>query len=184
ALWGVYAALLSKSPLVTKAITAGVLAFGGDLMAQGFEFQRSGRNGRFDKRRLLAVVVDGAFITGPALHILYGLLEHFMPTEGAGMFPAMYHLLLDTFLFDPAFVASFFCITGLLENRAFFGDVLPNLRREYWSAVCGTWAVSVVFSPLNYITFRYCPLELRVLSVNVCDIAWTFVISYFSHKRR
>lgn len=47
ALWGVYAALLSKSPLVTKAITAGVLAFGGDLMAQGFEFQRSGRNGRF-----------------------------------------------------------------------------------------------------------------------------------------
>lgn len=47
ALWGLYAALLAKSPMLTKAITAGVLAFGGDLMAQAFEFQRSGSNGRF-----------------------------------------------------------------------------------------------------------------------------------------
>lgn len=44
------------------------------------------------------------------------------------------------------------------------------------------WTVSILFGPLNYVTFRYLPLELRVLSVNVCDIVWTSVLSYFSHK--
>lgn len=38
------------------------------------------------------------------------------------------------------------------------------------------------FCPVQFITFRYLPLEFRVLSVNVCDIAWTSVLSYFSHK--
>lgn len=55
--------------------------------------------------------------------------------------------------------------------------------REYWPAVRGAWAVSLVFSPLQYVTFRFMPLELRVLSVNICDLAWTSVLSYFSHKR-
>lgn len=55
-------------------------------------------------------------------------------------------------------------------------------HREYWPAVRGAWAVSFFFWPLNYVTFRYLPLELRVLSVNVCDIVWTSVLSYCSHK--
>lgn len=42
--------------------------------------------------------------------------------------------------------------------------------------------VSFFFCPLQFVTFRYLPLEFRVLSVNVCDIAWTSVLSYFSHK--
>lgn len=42
--------------------------------------------------------------------------------------------------------------------------------------------MSLVFCPLQFVTFRYLPLEFRVLSVNVCDIAWTSVMSYFSHK--
>lgn len=42
--------------------------------------------------------------------------------------------------------------------------------------------VSFFFCPLQFITFRYLPLEFRVLSVNVGDIAWTSVLSYFSHK--
>lgn len=75
------------------------------------------------------VVVDGALITGPALHALYGLLEHWMPTSGGEMFPALCHLLVDTLVFDPMFVVSFFCVTGVLENRALVSDVLPSLQR-------------------------------------------------------
>lgn len=82
-----------------------------------------------DTRRLLAVVIDGAFITAPALHALYGMLEYWIPTTGGEMFPALCHLLVDTLVFDPMFVASFFCVTGMLENRALFSDVLPSLRR-------------------------------------------------------
>lgn len=59
---------------------------------------------------------------------------------------------------------------------------LVTTNREFWPAVRGSWVVSFCFCPLQFLTFRYLPLEFRVLSVNLCDIAWTSVLSYFSHK--
>lgn len=40
ALWTFYMIWLEKYPLVTKAMTAGLLALGGDLVAQCFEYRR------------------------------------------------------------------------------------------------------------------------------------------------
>lgn len=82
-----------------------------------------------DTRRLLAVGVDSVFVTGPALHTLYGLLEHVIPTNSGGFLPAVCHLVVDTFVFDPMFVASFFCTTGIMENRSLRQDIVPALRR-------------------------------------------------------
>lgn len=82
-----------------------------------------------DTRRLLAVGVDSVFVTGPALHTLYEFLERLVPTNTGGFLPAAFHVLVDTFVFDPIFVASFFCTTGLLESRSLKEDILPALRR-------------------------------------------------------
>lgn len=49
ALWGLYALWLKRSPLVTKAITSGVLALGGDMATQCFEFHQKGGTGPFLK---------------------------------------------------------------------------------------------------------------------------------------
>lgn len=59
---------------------------------------------------------------------------------------------------------------------------LSRSNRQFWPAVHGSWVVSFFFCPVQFLTFRYLPLEFRVLSVNVGDIAWTSVLSYFSHK--
>lgn len=75
------------------------------------------------------MAIDSILITGPALHALYGLLECLIPTAAGGFVPAASHLLIDTFVFDPMFVASFFCVTGILESRSLKQDVLPALRR-------------------------------------------------------
>jgi Mpv17 / PMP22 family len=61
-------------------------------------------------------------------------------------------------------------------------ETLPQLEREYWPALRGSWGVSVLFWPLQWACFRYLPLQLRVMSINVCDVAWTAVLSFFSHK--
>lgn len=78
---------------------------------------------------MAAVAIDSVLITGPALHALYGLMERLVPTVGGGFLPAAAHLLVDTLVFDPIFVASFFCVTGMLQNRSLRQDVLPALRR-------------------------------------------------------
>lgn len=78
----------------------------------------------------------------------------------------------------PHFVSKGF-VTSLYFARCF---LFPVCGREYWPAIRSTWALSLVFSPLQYLTFRYLPLELRVLSVNASDAVWTFVLSYFSHR--
>lgn len=82
-----------------------------------------------DTRRLTAVAIDSILITGPALHALYGLLERLIPTAAGGFAPAALHLVIDTFVFDPMFVASFFCVTGMLESRSLRKSILPALRR-------------------------------------------------------
>ncbi|KAG5191006.1 hypothetical protein JKP88DRAFT_160175, partial [Tribonema minus] len=120
--------------------------------------------------------------TGPGLHYLYGLLESHIPTTAGGLIPAALHVLLDTFLFDPVFVGTFFLTTALFEGKSMKREVVPQLEREYWPAVVGSWGVSVLFWPLQWACFRYLPLQLRVLSINVCDVAWTAVLSFFSHK--
>jgi hypothetical protein len=137
--WHHYLWLLASFPLITKALTAGFIAFIGDFMAQRFEHDHlskcssnsnsdsssssSGSSGahplRFSYNRLrsMAVIVDGVFITGPGLHVLYNLLESHIPTTAGGILPAALHVLLDTFLFDPVFVATFFCTTAALEGK-------------------------------------------------------------------
>lgn len=47
ALWGFYAVWLRRAPMLTKALTSGALALGGDTAAQCFEFQEKKRGGPF-----------------------------------------------------------------------------------------------------------------------------------------
>lgn len=182
-LWQDYVWLLTMYPLVTKALTAGFIAFIGDLMAQHFEHNQlhAGAGFVYDRIRSMAVMIDGVFITGPGLHFLYGLLESHIPTSAGGFIPATLHVLLDTFLFDPMFVGSFFCTTAILEGKSMRREIVPQLEREYWPAVVASWGVSVLFWPLQWACFRYLPLQLRVMTVNVCDVAWTACLSYFAH---
>lgn len=46
AMWGLYAVWLRQSPLVTKALTSGALALGGDMAAQFFEFRQQAVDGK------------------------------------------------------------------------------------------------------------------------------------------
>ncbi|CAM9669534.1 unnamed protein product [Discosporangium mesarthrocarpum] len=128
--WGLYAVLLTESPIVTKALTAGAIAVCGDLVAQAIEQRQDDSEPQLtkDKRRLLAVACDGLFVTGPGLHALYGALERLLPTSG-GAGSAAVHVLIDTFVFDPLFVGSFFLVTGALERRSLIRDILPSMKR-------------------------------------------------------
>ena len=74
-------------------------------------------------------------------------------------------------------------VTGVLERRP-ARELVSDLRAEWRPAVCGSWAVSAVLFPIQWASFRYLPVEARVLSVNLIDVCWTATMSWFSHRRR
>ncbi|CAN0089459.1 unnamed protein product [Ascophyllum nodosum] len=126
---------------------------------------------------MMATPIDGVAVTGPMLHVIYALMEYFIPTTGAGFLPAAAHLALDFLVLDP-----FFCLANVAPSGQPSRTHFPRIR-EFWPAVQATWVVSF-FSPIQFLSFRYLPLELRVLPVDLCDIVWTSVMSYISHKHK
>lgn len=42
-------------------------------------------------------------------------------------------------------------------------------------------ATSSALMPLQFLSFRFLPVQLRVLSVNAVDLVWTGVVSFVSH---
>ena len=161
-LWGQYAELLESKPVVTKAITAGVIALVGDMCAQVFEHKLHCRKLKAGEEapplklvplRCLAVTVEGIAITGPGLHFLYSTLERLAPAQG-GALAALTHVAVDEFIFDPLFVLGFFFLCGAIEGKHLTREIVPQVRREYWPALRGGWMVSLLFLPLEFATFR------------------------------
>ena len=59
--------------------------------------------------------------------------------------------------------------------------VLPILRNTYFSALRAAMITDLSFAPVEFLAFRFLPLQLRVLSVNAVDLVWNGVVSYAFH---
>lgn len=103
-----------------------------------------------DWLRSTAVVVDGLVLTGPGLHFLYGSLEYFVPTADGNVLAVCIHVLFDEFLFDPVFVALFFVLTGLIEGRHLFKEILPHVRVQCFREEGGAAAAADVADADEY----------------------------------
>lgn len=191
-----YSNFLEKAPLLTKSISTAVISCLGDFSVQLFEehLRNTKLKTEIDKdflekfkpdfRRLLAVTVDAACISGPGLHVAYNVLEGRWPTVGGKRRHAWIHAVADSFFLDPMFICSFFVMTGTFEGKSLFKEVLPQLKHEYAAALQSAWALSLICMPVQYAAFRYLPFQYRVLVMNVIDIGWTATLSFHCHRHR
>ena len=186
-----YLSLLESSPLITKCITGGLIAFTGDYGAQWFEWRSRGlakQRGTYNIRRGLARFFECLLISSPLMHYGYDLFEALVPTIGGGSalyrsFAALLHVLADCVLLDAIFVMTGIICTGLMEGQKFRHEVIPNLRRVYFPTLKASICTCGLLAPLQFISFRFLPLSLRVLSVNAVDLIWNGVVSFVSHER-
>jgi hypothetical protein len=191
-----YMSSLSAFPVLTKALTTAVIGLMGDTAAQFIEERIRSRKdgapsqfrGRYDRRRGLANVADGFFVTGPLLHFSYNLLETLIPVSGAATglgasLAALSQVLIDDIVLDAMFVAVMFVTTGLGEGYK-MRDIRKQFRKDYVGAVRTSWATSFILMPLEFLLFRFFPLHVRVLGMNLIDIIWEGMVSYLVHKRR
>ncbi|KAL3790565.1 hypothetical protein ACHAW5_006543 [Stephanodiscus triporus] len=122
------------------------------------------------------------------MHVGYDLFERVMPVVGGGgggmyrsSLAALSHVVADSVFLDGIFVCTGIVATGLLEGRSLRGHVLPNLRSVYLPTLRASVMTSSALMPLQFLSFRFLPVQLRVLSVNAVDLVWTAVVSFVSH---
>ena len=202
-----YLATLEAAPLFTKCVTGGLLATVGDYGAQWFEYKSHDDqkqhpkhdysstlqninsllsiHGLYDYRRGRAIALESFFVSCPLQHYAYDLFESILPVEGGSelyrSFAAMVHVFLDCVALDSIFVASGILVGGIFEGRSVTNYVLPNLKRTYLAALRAALMIDLSFSPVEFLSFRFLPLRLRVLSVNAVDLVWNGVVSFASH---
>lgn len=143
-------------------------------------------HGTYDFRRGLARFLECLLISSPLMHYGYDLFESIMPVVGgAGIYrslAALSHVLADCIFLDGIFVGTAILATGLMEGHSLRKHVLPNLRNVYFPTLKASIMTSGALVPLQFLSFRFLPVQLRVLSVNAVDLIWTGVVSFVSHS--
>jgi len=117
-LFSSYRLLVKNYPVRTKAITSGIIAIIGDVLAGAMRARQTRTRCRIDLKRVATFSLYGLVITGPVLHLWYHLLECL--TQGMGVRDVartVVKLVIDRGLFGPPFVALTVSFIQLLQNN-------------------------------------------------------------------
>ncbi|XP_076882235.1 protein sym-1-like [Bidens hawaiensis] len=166
-----YLSLLEAHPVWTKAITSALLTFVGDLICQILIDQVSS----LDIKRVSLFTFLGMALVGPSLHFWYLYLSKLVTTTGAS--GAFIRLIIDQFIFAPAFIAVFLSTLITLEGRP--SQVLPKLQQEWVSSVIANWQLWI---PFQFLNFLFVPQQFQVLAANFIALVWNVILSYKAHK--
>lgn len=173
----VYLRLLSKRPLLTKAITSSVLGIIGDALAQWISRRRQ-VDADIDPhahswRRTFAISLLGLVLTGPALHAWYGVLNR----RVVGRFSLMKKLALDQLVFCPIFNVVFSIALPTLEGHRFVDNV-ELCKQKFWTVMKANW---MLFPPAQVFNFSLVPLDLQPVFSNTVGLVWNILITYILH---
>ncbi|XP_076911268.1 protein sym-1-like [Bidens hawaiensis] len=166
-----YLSLLEAYPVWTKAITSALLTFVGDLICQILIDQVPS----LDIKRVSLFTFLGMALVGPTLHFWYLYLSKLVTTTGAS--GAFIRLIIDQFIFAPAFIAVFLSTLITLEGRP--SQVLPKLQQEWVSSVIANWQLWI---PFQFLNFLFVPQQFQVLAANFIALVWNVILSYKAHK--
>ena len=142
-------------------------------------------HGTYDIRRGAARFLECMLISSPLMHYGYDLFERIMPVVGGSAVyrscAALMHVLADCVFLDAIFVMTGIVFTSLLEGQRLRKQVIPNLQKVYLPTLKASIMTCGALMPLQFLSFRFLPVNLRVLSVNAVDLIWTGVVSFVSH---
>jgi protein Mpv17 len=171
-LWAAYEAAAISRPLITKSATSGVAYFLGDAIAQGQTQTRADATDLkpwwrgIDLGRLTSATVAGALSHGPQLHYWTLILER------SGL-PLLGKVALDQTVFS-LYLNAAFCVSTELMRRRPLRAALAKARAAARPCLVAGWK----FWPFAHaLTYSVVPLHLRVLWVDVLEVAWVAILS-------
>ncbi|KAM8961172.1 peroxisomal membrane protein 2 [Pelodytes ibericus] len=172
-----YLRLLRERPVLTKALTSGILSALGNLLSQSIERQRRSQKSpkKVDLLGPLRFATYGFLFTGPLSHYFYMFLEQLIPSSSP--LAGLRRLLLDRLIVAPVFLLLFFFVMNVLEGKD-LATLNKKLKDGYWSALKMNWKV---WTPFQFINVNYVPVQFRVLFANLVAFFW---YAYLSSVRK
>jgi len=86
-------------------------------------------------------------------------------------------LAVDQLVNAPVFTAVFFWMIGVLEGHS-WQRIRTKIEDEYWRTLYTNW---MIWPAVNFVNFRYVPLDRRVLVVNTVALGWNTFLSSVQH---
>lgn len=170
-MWKAYLAQLHRRPIQTKACTSCATFSLTDCIAQW----RERRKDQLVSHDILRTAQKGAFgllWLGPLNHVFWGTskfgLEYWLP--GPSWRAVMMRVAVDQMTVMPLNMVVFLSWPYLLHGD--FYAARDSIKHSFWPSF--TFALSI-WPLVHPLSFRYVPLEHRLLVLNVCSIG---VFSY------
>ena len=190
-----YNKILDLYPLITKAITSGLIMGCGDIICQYITWDDK-KGAGMDWKRTLKFSFLGGVLVGPACHHWYGYLMRIFPAQTN--FAAFQRTVIDQLLFAPVFIATFFTALQILDDEDDSDALGKNtrqkngiplnfdivkiknkLQQDFWSTMQSNWAL---WFPAQLVNFRFVPGAYQVLFSNGISFVWNIYLSFVSFR--
>lgn len=184
-----YDAALTARPITTKTASAGVLAFGGDVVAQHVMATKKSTSFELDTQRLAAFTTFGIGWTGLFNHYWFGWLSRVIP--GAGLSAVVGKTIVQHGFCNPMiYLPTFYIYNGIATgtrtppshssnspcystdvDRGTAGrtsaEIVSKAKEEYMPTLYKLWSIWV---PSTAVQFALVPTQYQVTFVEACSI--------------
>ena len=164
-----YLSALKTAPLLTKAITGGVTALLGDVVAQMIA-RVCGTSSRWNFSSNLRFFLFGFVIHGPQMHLTY---KYLIPqvTLGASLLTnSVVQCAVLQGLSTPSVLINFFLFMGLLTRTVPFAE----MKAKLWP----TYGKHLKYMTIPVLLSLLMPADLRAPYMSSCQIPWNAFLSY------
>lgn len=178
---------LQTQPLVTKALTSGVISAIGELLGAWIRARSAANTSSSfsattrqltptvaSLRRVAVFFLYGLCVAGPFFHWWYSRLETF--TRKLQLSPAI-KLALQLVANQLAMTPPFLLVTLLflqLTHTFSLEKMMATVKKAYSGALWANWRVWTVAQAIN---FAFVPLDYRVLFGNIIALWWNIYLS-------
>eukprot|EP00090_Calanus_glacialis_P023396 TRINITY_DN36104_c0_g1_i1.p1 TRINITY_DN36104_c0_g1~~TRINITY_DN36104_c0_g1_i1.p1 ORF type:complete len:184 (-),score=49.99 TRINITY_DN36104_c0_g1_i1:74-625(-) len=175
-LQAIFRSAYSKHLLATNIVASGGLLLLGDVIQQNIELYKGlHTKGSYDWNRSGKMLLMGLFHGAPR-HYFYVYLDRYIP--GRTISCAVKKIFFDQTVISPFVDSTFLYGISIMESQtpAQAWSGLQDKFPKVYLCDCLLWP------PVQMINFTLVPLRFRVLFVNVMNLAWNTVLSYFQHQ--
>jgi hypothetical protein len=188
-MWSRYQALIKRKPLLTNMATGAAVMFFGDGAAQQLKISEDPEV-KFDWGRSVCMTVWSGAIFSPTFYYWFRFLDSKFPgavlknvtakvaINGVTVSPLINCVAIGYSVVTEKYFRS--TVNGEdFNTTAVLDETTLRCKKEVWNVVRDS---SIVWLPVNFLNFMYCPAHLRVLPSIFTSFAWNTILSTKIHR--